>query len=298
MLRTGVVALLLIATLTSAGLTGDVSNGIVHYQVDAGQDGDAPDLCALADAAFAVQAEQTINGLLVPIDDERDVYTFNVNATLKGNKIDVFAFPAFLSRIDISLDVQVPGCGGSVLDPANHHGNVTTVPAPGPGEKTITPGPKEECAERWKFTINSVDPLRAPTAVHLMMSNGERIDVPFTHITPAGVAHYTSSVTNGYTLHSASANIYSSWSGHFHMNQQICGGTEGDYFTSYPSGSQYRTTFTPAFVGAYIIEVSYAGERPVPTTIPVTCHIGCRDVLQLGSEEGGYDLTPSAPGLW
>lgn len=81
---------LLVALLTSASLAGasvlESATGL-HYQHDAGRDGDASDLCERPGPALAMRERAT--GTLVPGDDEKDAYAFEVTENHLGRPVTI-----------------------------------------------------------------------------------------------------------------------------------------------------------------------------------------------------------------
>lgn len=77
-------------------------------------------------------------------------------------------------------------------------------------------------AGQWQFVITQVDTESdAPSSVHVTWANNDSKDVSLTKFT-GGVAHYVTTDNLNSTITSATANIYSSWSGQFNLSDGPC----------------------------------------------------------------------------
>lgn len=128
--------------------------------------------------------------------------------------------------------------------------------------KTITAsnvsGDHECNSNEWHFIINQIDKASdAPQTIHVVWANGASEDVPLDNVTPGGAAHYTTTSNLGSTVVSATAVIYSAWSGQFVLSHGPCG-------TPTPSSTPTKSpTPTPS-----PSESESHSESPSPSTSP------------------------------
>ena len=84
-----------------------------------------------------------------------------------------------------------------------------------------------ECnSEEWHFVITQVDDeADAPESIHVVWANGDEANVPLDKVT-GGTAHYATVANLDSTVTSATADIYSYWSGQFNLSHGPCGEEE------------------------------------------------------------------------
>ena len=96
-----------------------------------------------------------------------------------------------------------------------------------------------ECnADQWQFVITQVDAQAdAPTSIHVTWANSNSEDVPLSTFTGM-TAHYRTTDNLDSTVTSATADIYSAWSGQFNLSDGPCGsGTSSSASSSASSSS-------------------------------------------------------------
>jgi hypothetical protein len=104
----------------------------------------------------------------------------------------------------------------------------------------VSPGSltDHECnSNEWHFVITQIDAKAdAPATIHVVWANNASEDVALSDFT-GHTAHYTTTSNLGSTVVSASAVIYSGWSGTFVLSHGPCGES--------PSPTPSKTTETP-----------------------------------------------------
>jgi hypothetical protein len=273
----------------------------VHLQADAGTEYDAPDSCegALASALpFDLPLGSDLDGLLVPVDDEVDYYRVPVGQDLVGGRITL----SVLGRdatLPYAIDAFMPACGTSVTAEENQPAPPVDAPAPGEGEKQVSPhnlaGPYQ-CSDRWFFVLNQFGGLPAPDSIHVVWTDGSQEDVALLHHTPATLAQYATTAHPGFTVDSATANVPASWTGQFNLSEGFCDAVDGEAVFGEPaevSADGHTISFTPIQAGVYTLAVRAVPpalpEVPgVPTAVPASCHLTCPVGLADLGDVSGY----------
>jgi hypothetical protein len=104
------------------------------------------------------------------------------------------------------------GGGGNIA-----HAQGTTITA-----KALT---DHECdSTEWHFVITQINSAaNAPSSITVTWANGDTEVVPLSKFS-GGVAHYVTTSNLDSTVVSATAEIYSGWSGQFNLSHGPCGG--------------------------------------------------------------------------
>jgi hypothetical protein len=122
-----------------------------------------------------------------------------------------------------------------------------------------------ECdSTEWHFVINQIDnKANAPQSITVEWANGDTEVVPLSKF-KGGVAHYATTSNLDSTVVSATAGIYTGWSGQFNLSHGACGGpTPTPTVTHTPTPSPTESeTHTPV---------------PVPTAVPAGTDAGGGD---------------------
>jgi hypothetical protein len=271
----------------------------VHYQADAGTEFDAPDTCQdllASDLPFDLPVGSELDGLLVALDDEADHYRVPIGQELVGGRVTV----SVLGReatLPLSIDVSMPACGGSVADPANQPAPPVDAPAPGEGEKQVSPHNLDgayECSDRWFFVLNQFGGLPAPASIHVVWTDGSQEDIPLLKGTPATLAQYATSEHLGFTIDSATANVPQGWTGQFNLSEGSCTAIDGEAVFGEPAVvTQTSISFTPTVAGTYVLAVRMVppeapGAPPLGTSVPASCHSFCALAPATAMDLSGY----------
>ncbi len=258
----------------------------LHVQADAGTEYDAPDSCADAlasDLPFDLPVGGDLDGMLVPVDDEVDHYRVAIGQELVGGRVTLVVFGRE-TTLPLAIDAFMPGCGTSVAAPENQPAPPPADPAPAEGEKQVTPhklGGAYTCSDRWFFVLNQFGGLPAPESIHVIWTDGSQQDVPLLKDTPATMAQYATAENQGFTIHSASANVPADWKGQFNLSEGFCDAVDGEAVFGEPAVvTDASVSFTPIEAGTYVLAVrSVPPEVPevpgVPTAVPASCHAVC-----------------------
>jgi hypothetical protein len=292
---------LLIATLMIFGSPAGASNlerqtdGVVHYQNDAGRDRDAPDSCDDLTSEWNLEVDPefkrgTFTGALVAIDDEEDNYGLNISSAEIGSLVRVDLQG---KQIEMDLSVLVPGCQLDVFETSEQTepASASFASAAAAGEKTIfvTNDPSSsECNTTIKWVINQIDAGPAPASIHVKWSSGHEADVPLFKTTKK-TAHYQTDLHPQFTVSEVSAQIYAGWDGRFNQNAFSCGAVE---YQPPVKGDGY-VIFMPKETGVYGIRARAAETQdPMlnPIVIPLSCHAACRAAIDAFVEQLGYSL--------
>ena len=271
----------------------------IHYQADAGTEHDAPDTCEdvlASDLPFDLPVSTSLDGLLVPVDDEVDHYRVPIGQELVGGRVTV----SVLGRdatLPLSIDVSMPACGTSVTAEENQPATPPTVPQPSEGEKQVSPHNLDgayECSDRWFFVMNQFRELQPPESIHVVWTDGSEEDVPLLKDTPATLAQYATSEHLGFTIHSATANVPEGWTGQFNLGEGSCAAVDGGAVFGEPSvATQTSVTFTPIVAGTYVLAVRTVppeapGLPPLGTSVPASCHSFCALAPGTAMDLSGY----------
>jgi hypothetical protein len=164
------------------------------------------------------------------------------------------------------------GGGGSI---AYAHG--TTITAKGLTD--------HECdSTEWHFVINQIDSAaNAPKSITVKWANGAIEEVPLSKFT-GGVAHYTTTSNLNSTVVSATAAIYTGWSGQFNLSHGPCASpspspTKTETHTPKPTPSPTKTethtpkptpspTKTETHTPKPTVSATESTAAPVPTSVP------------------------------
>jgi len=98
-----------------------------------------------------------------------------------------------------------------------------TPPAPVTKDISAKALSDHECdSSEWHFVIVQIsEEALAPDSIHVTWANGAEADVPLGSFT-GGVAHYATTSNLGSTVISATAKIYTEWSGQFNLSHGPC----------------------------------------------------------------------------
>jgi hypothetical protein len=133
-----------------------------------------------------------------------------------------------------------------------------------------------ECdSTEWHFLINQIESeAKAPASITVTWANGKTEEVPLSKVT-GGVAHYTTTSFLDSTVVSATATIYSWWSGQFNLSHGPCGGptptptpspTKTETHTPKPTPSPTKTeTHTPKPTPSPTVSATESTAKPTPT---------------------------------
>ncbi|MHB1261798.1 MAG: hypothetical protein ACYC2H_08795 [Thermoplasmatota archaeon] len=299
-----VAAFALLAAPASASLlestTADLLEGApvdhIHYQADAGTEFDAPDTCddvLASELPFDLAVGSSLDGFLVPVDDEVDHYRVPIGQELVGGRVTL-TVAGREATLPITIEAFMPACGTSVAAPENQPAPPPADPAPGEGEKQVTPhnlGGAYECSDRWFFVLNQFGGQAAPASIHVIWTDGSQEDVPLLKDTPATLAQYATSLHPGFTIHSATANVPDSWKGQFNLSEGFCDAVDGEAVFGEPAvATETRISFTPIEAGTYVLAIkAVPPELPgVPTAVPASCHFACAPVPKGATDLSGY----------
>jgi hypothetical protein len=273
----------------------------IHLQADAGTEYDAPDSCeevAASALPFDLPVGAALDGLLVPGDDEVDHYRVPIGQELVGGRVTLNVAGHDLT-LPLSIDAFMPACGTSVTAEENQPAPPIAAPAPGEGQKQVSPhnlaGPYE-CTDRWFFVLNQFGGLPAPESIHVVWTDGSQEDVALLHDTPATLAQYATSAHPDFTVDSATANVPADWKGQFNLGEGFCDAVDGEAVFGEPaevSADGHTISFTPIVAGVYTLAVRAvppeAPEVPEPTTtVPASCHSFCALLSGTGMDAAGY----------
>ncbi len=127
-----------------------------------------------------------------------------------------------------------------------------------------------ECnSNEWEFVITQIDKQSdAPTSIHVTWANGQSADVSLTSFT-GGVAHYVTTLNLNSTVVSATATIYSGWSGEFNLSHGPCISTATPTVTSTAT-----TTSTPTATGTTTTTATPTGTPSEATNTPTPTATG------------------------
>lgn len=280
-------SVLILAVGPAAGsLIETTSGGAVTYQFDAETFHDAPDTCEGvlgAIESFAVPMDGSADGIVVPVEDEVDHFILTVAPEVVGDRVFVSVGTPVMS-VELSLDVQVPGCGTSVVAAENQpvpESERPAHPAAAEGEKQVSPsslkdGSPEACGgDDWRFVLNQFHDLAPPAALHGIWSDGTQADIPLLKSTDATMAFYATDYNTGIRLKSVIANVPEAWSGQFNSVHGPCGAVEGngDQIVYGPANTKTQTSvaFTPVSAGDHVVSIRLLPPE-VPTSITLSCH--------------------------
>jgi hypothetical protein len=306
----------LILAIAAATLTAPVTASLIedqtgfHYQDDGGAELDAPDQCELPQPLRAIEFNaQAKSGKLVPGDDEKDYYQLNSSASLVGVRVQVLLRAADANLANLSLDVELPGCGGSVFDPATYEQQKQalesdpkyspTEPA-AEGEKTVFAQTLTGYAcdsTQWHFLINKIGGRPAPDHIRVQWSDGDIENIPSDQQTPATLAHYRTTSHLDTPVWSAAVNIVQDWHGKFNLGSGPCVGepTPPHEVFSPPFVQGAHGEFTIVYGEPYAMAAIYQPPKAPSTTVAVSCHELCNPAFDAMGLSFGYDAQAIVP---
>ena len=283
----------MLAAPASASLLERSTRGIVSYQFDAGTHHDAPDTCEDANATWSAPIGAVTTGLLVPGDDQSDVYVLEVPADAVGDRLVVRVAEA-VGTPDVALTAFVPGCVSDILDAAVQPAPQPSPPAPAAGQRQVTPAnladPMACDDDVWTFGLGGLKGA-APASIHVAWTDGAERTLPL-----AGQHHqwafYRSTESLGVLLKGAWANVPADWDVRFAVVHGDCRATDGGAVYGEPARLLGPLlSFTPVRAGPHLVQVLYSGQPPA-TSLTLTCHV-CVDGVDEGAEHASYKLTVS-----
>jgi hypothetical protein len=300
-----IVSATVLSASASASLIEDQTG--VHYQADGGVDRDAPDTCPLLDPEriLAIGGNST-KGIMVPGDDVSDFYNTPTGADLVGQRVYVRIRAADGNLAGLDIDVQLPGCNGSVFDPEtwdeqaamlNSDPKYSQTEEPAVGEKTVAAHKLTGYAcdpNEWHFLINQIAGAPAPDHIRVTWSNGDIENVPIVKTTPATVVHYRTTSNLDQPVWAASVNIFAAWSGQFNLGSGPCNGAATPppepFVPPIDNGQSGYFTVVSALPYGTQARLEEVAQPPAGTK---SCHEFCGGALEAMGTGFGYDLFSS-----
>lgn len=123
----------------------------------------------------------------------------------------------------------------------------------------------------WHFVITQIDEEgNAPGSIDVTWANGNSATVSLDKFT-GGVAHYSTTANLDSTVTSATAMIYSSWSGEFNLSHGPCGQTptETPVVTETPTETPVVTKTPVESTSTPVPQSTGAGDPSVPWAMPL-----------------------------
>lgn len=267
------LSLPLLAAASSASLLEDLTGGAVAYQFDGDSHHDAPDACQDADAAWSLPLGGTTDGLLAAPDDSSDTFVLDVPASQVGARVAVTVAERSGSP-DLQVTPFVPGCLGSVLEPANHPAPHPSPPAPGPGEAQVEAARLNDpfvCRPNERvFVVGGLNGTAAPDSVHVAWTDGSEGPVAVAWSNP-NYAAYPTRENLDITLKGAWINLDASFDGWFALVAGPCDAQDGGaVYGDPPSLAAGLVEFTPVRAGRHLVVVTFA-DPVAPGAGPAPC---------------------------
>lgn len=272
-------ALLVLLTLSalpaSGSLLEDLSGERVSYQFDGETHHDAPDACEESDPLWSFAAGQSTDGMLLPPDDNSDVFRMDVAPDQVGQRIVVSLIEA--NSVDLALSILAPMCDGDVFATQNQPLPPPAPPAPAAGERQVSlPRGAEpwHCSDgdEWYFGLTGLAGTTPPATIYVAWTDGTSgpLDLVWQSRKAAAYGPATSLVM----LEGAWANLPSDSEGELALGLGPCGAPDGGAVYGEPArlGDDW-IAFTPVRAGPHEVVVALAPVEPtVPRSIPVSCH--------------------------